>query len=143
MIPFVGLTAVEGLVFSEHYHAAHIFLVVPIAKLADVHRGFRKALLMAVALPGYLVLYLLYSVLWENPWHALLLLSPWMMITPVAMMTPMNIAHTSHRPRSPLARRRAPSGVVKPVPTMPALHTGWSRDMSQPVRPRLRTFDLG
>jgi hypothetical protein len=88
MIPFVGLTAVEGLIFSEHYQASHIFLVVPIGRLADVHRGFRKALLIAVAVPGYAVLCLLYSVLWRNPWHALLLLLPWMMITPVALMTP-------------------------------------------------------
>ena len=88
MIPFVGLTAVEGLIFSEHYQASHIFLVVPIGRLADVHRGFRKALLIAVAAPGYAVLCLLYSVLWRNPWHALLLLLPWMMITPVALMIP-------------------------------------------------------
>ena len=88
MIPFVGLTAVEGLIFSEHYQASHIFLVVPIGRLVDVHRGFRKALLIAVALPGYVVLSLLYSVLWWNPWHAVLLLLPWMMITPVALMIP-------------------------------------------------------
>jgi hypothetical protein len=88
MIPFVGLTAVEGLIFSEHYQASHIFLVVPIGRLADVHRGFRKALLIAVAVPGYAVLCLLFTVLWWNPWHAVLLLLPWMMITPVAMMIP-------------------------------------------------------
>jgi hypothetical protein len=88
MIPFVGLTAVEGLIFSEHYQASHIFLVVPIGRLADVHRGFRKALLIAVAIPGYSVLCLLYSVLWRSPLDAILLLLPWMMITPVALMIP-------------------------------------------------------
>ena len=43
MVPFVGLTAIEGLIFSEHYHASYIFHLAPIGRLAEVHRGFRKA----------------------------------------------------------------------------------------------------
>ena len=88
MIPFVGLTAIEGLLFSEHYHASYIFHVVPISRLADVHRGFRKAVLFSAAVPGFAALFVLYSILWRNPLHALLVLLPWVIITPVAMTVP-------------------------------------------------------
>jgi hypothetical protein len=88
MVPFVGLTAIEGLIFSEHYHAAYIFQLAPISRLAEVHRGFRKAIMLSVGLPGFGLLLALYSITWSNPLDALLLLLPWVMITPVTLVVP-------------------------------------------------------
>jgi len=86
MICYVALTAVEVLRFSEHQEAAYIFRVAPVVRLGDVHSGFRKAVMTWVALPGFTVLFVLYSVLWRNPLHAALLLAPWAIITPAMLM---------------------------------------------------------
>jgi ABC-2 type transport system permease protein len=86
MICYVGLTAVEVLRFSGHHEAAYIFRVAPVARLGDVHSGFRKAIMTWVALPGFGVLFVLYAVLWRNPLHAALLLAPWVIITPAVLM---------------------------------------------------------
>jgi ABC-2 type transport system permease protein len=86
MICYVALTAVEVLRFSEHQAAAYIFRVAPVARLGDLHGGFRKAVFVWVALPGFAVLFMLYAVLWRSPLHAALLLAPWVIITPAALM---------------------------------------------------------
>lgn len=86
MICYVALTAVEVLRFSEHHEAADIFRFAPIARLGDVHSGFRKAVMTWVALPGFAVLFVLYAILWRSPLHAALLLAPWIIITPAALM---------------------------------------------------------
>jgi ABC-2 type transport system permease protein len=94
MICFVSLTAVEGLVFSEHFPAAYIYRVAPIRNLGDIHSGFRKAVAMWVALPGFAVLAALYSIMWRNPLHVLLLLIPWMIMTPAVLMLPFLLRET-------------------------------------------------
>jgi ABC-2 type transport system permease protein len=86
MICYVALTAVEVLRFSEHHEAAYIFRVAPVSRLGDVHSGFRKAVMMWVSLPGFAMLFTLYAVLWRSPLHALLLLAPWIIITPAVLM---------------------------------------------------------
>ncbi|HJQ25631.1 MAG TPA: hypothetical protein VKA60_17045 [Blastocatellia bacterium] len=86
MICYVALTAVEVLRFSEHHEAAYIFRVAPVARLGDLHSGFRKAVMVWVSLPGFAVLFTLYSVLWRSPLHAALLLAPWVIITPAVLM---------------------------------------------------------
>ena len=86
MICYVALTAVEVLRFSEHHEAAYIFRVAPVARLGDIYSGFRKAVMTWVALPGFTVLFVLYGILWRNPLHAALLLAPWGIITPAALM---------------------------------------------------------
>jgi len=79
-------TAVEGLLFSEDYNAAWIFRAAPVARLGDIHGGLRKAVLFFIALPGFLILFILYTILWSNPLHALLTIAPWLIITPAALM---------------------------------------------------------
>ncbi|MFL6216064.1 MAG: hypothetical protein ACJ74J_19430 [Blastocatellia bacterium] len=86
MICYVALTAIEVLRFSEHHAAAYIFRVAPVERLGDVYSGFRKAVMLWVALPGFVILFALYAALWRNPLHAALLLIPWAIITPAVMM---------------------------------------------------------
>lgn len=88
MICFVSLTAIEGMVFSEHFPAAYIYRVAPIRNLGDVHSGFRKAIMLWITLPGFAVLFTLYSILWRNPLHAILVLAPWIIMTPAVLMLP-------------------------------------------------------
>jgi len=88
MICFVSLTAVEGLVFSEHFAASYIFRVTPVEDLGRIHSGVRKAVLLWVALPGFIVLLVLYSALWASPLHAVLMLAPWVIMTPTVLMMP-------------------------------------------------------
>jgi hypothetical protein len=100
MICFVSLTAIEGLVFSEHFPAAYIYRVAPIRNLGDVHSGFRKAIMLWIALPGFAVLITLYSILWRSPLHAILVLAPWIIMTPVVLMLPFLL-----REALPLSRK--------------------------------------
>lgn len=100
MICYVALTSVEVLRFSEHYEAAYIFRVAPVRRLGDLHSGFRKAVMTWVALPGFAVLFVLYAVLWRNPVHALLLLLPWVIVTPAVAMLGFLFRETM-----PLARK--------------------------------------
>src|SRR5262249_6013502 len=86
MIPFVTLSAIEVILFSEHYQAAYIFHVAPIADLSAIHSGLRKAMLFYFALPGALVLFALYAILWRNPLHAYLIILPWVILTPAMIM---------------------------------------------------------
>ena len=86
MICYVALTAVEVLRFSAHYEAAYVFRVAPVERLGDLHSGFRKAVIVWVSLPGFAILFTLYSVLWRSPAHAALLLAPWVIITPAVLM---------------------------------------------------------
>jgi hypothetical protein len=86
MICYVALTAIEVLRFSEHHAAAYIFRVAPVERLGDLYAGFRKAVMVWVALPGFTILFALYAALWRNPAHAALLLLPWAIITPAVMM---------------------------------------------------------
>ncbi|HXG94701.1 MAG TPA: hypothetical protein VNN73_20330 [Blastocatellia bacterium] len=88
MICFVSLTAIEGLVFSEQHAAAYIYRVAPIKSLGEVHSGLRKAIMLWLALPGYVALIALYSILWRNPVHALLVIGPWTLMTPAVLMVP-------------------------------------------------------
>jgi ABC-2 type transport system permease protein len=88
MICYVALTAIEGMIFSEHHPAAYIYRVAPVAALGDIHNGFRKAVMIWVALPGFAMVFVLYSILWRNPLHAALVLAPWMLITPAVLMVP-------------------------------------------------------
>jgi hypothetical protein len=88
MICYVALTAIEGMIFSEHYPAAYIYRVAPVAALGNIHNGFRKAVMVWVALPGFAMVFVLYSILWRNPLHAALVLLPWMLITPAVLMIP-------------------------------------------------------
>lgn len=79
-------TAVEGMIFSEDHNAAWIFRVAPVVRLGDIHGGLRKAVLFFIVLPGFVILFLLYSILWRDPAHAALTLAPWFGITPTALM---------------------------------------------------------
>lgn len=86
MIPFVASVAAEAILFSEHYQAAYIFRAAPVANLGDIHRGLRKAAQVYIALPGALLLLLLYTILWRDLFHAFLLIAPWLILTPTIMM---------------------------------------------------------
>jgi ABC-2 type transport system permease protein len=86
MIPFVASVAAEAILFSEHYQAAYLFRAAPVANLGDIHRGLRKAAQFYIALPGALLLLILYTLLWRNLLHAFLLIAPWLMLTPAIMM---------------------------------------------------------
>lgn len=88
MICYISLTAIEGMIFSEHYPAAYIYRVAPIRTLGDAHSGFRKAVMLWVALPGFAVLFIFYSILWRSPLHAALALMPWVVITPSVLLIP-------------------------------------------------------
>jgi len=88
MVCFSGLSAVEVLVFSAHYRAAYIFRVTPISRRGDIHSGIRKAIFAYVALPSFLALFLLFGFIWRNPLHALLVLIPWIIITPAVLLVP-------------------------------------------------------
>jgi hypothetical protein len=94
MICFVSLTAVEGMIFSEHFPAAYIYRVAPIRNLGHIHSGFRKAVMLWVAMPGFAVLTALYSIIWRNPFHAVLLLIPWVIMTPAVLMLPFLLRET-------------------------------------------------
>lgn len=85
-ICFVGQTAVEGLLFSEHYRAAYIFRITPVSHLGEIHRGIRKAVLMLIVLPEFIILFALYAALWRDPLHAFLVIAPWMAIAPTTLM---------------------------------------------------------
>jgi hypothetical protein len=100
MICFVSLTAVEGLIFSEHFPAAYIYRVAPVRNLGDVHSGFRKAVMSWITLPGFAVLAALYSILWRNPFHAVFVLAPWVIMTPAVLMLPFLL-----REALPLSRK--------------------------------------
>ncbi len=82
MIAFVMMSAIEVLLFSEHYTAAYIFRVAPIKSLSYIHRGLRKAAFLYFAIPGATILFLFYSIIWRNPWHATLIIAPWIIIAP-------------------------------------------------------------
>jgi ABC-2 type transport system permease protein len=100
MICFVSLTAIEGLIFSEHFPAAYIYRVAPVKSLGDIHSGFRKAIIVWVAVPGFAALIALYSILWSSPLHAILLLTPWIILTPAVLMLPFLL-----REALPLSRK--------------------------------------
>jgi ABC-2 type transport system permease protein len=100
MVCFVALTAVEGLLFSEDYQAAYIFEVAPLLALRQVYAGFRKAILVYVTGPGYLALFVLYSIFWRNPLDAFLILLPWMMVAPGVLAAPFLLGR-----RIPLSRK--------------------------------------
>lgn len=86
MIPFVASVAVGVLLFSEHYQAAYIFRAAPVQSLGDIHGGLRKAAFCFVAIPGALLLLVLYTILWRDVFHALFLIAPWLALTPAMMM---------------------------------------------------------
>jgi ABC-2 type transport system permease protein len=86
MIPFVASVGAEAILFSEHYQAAYIFRAAPVANLGDIHKGLRKAAQVYIALPGALLLLILYTLLWRNLLHAFLLIVPWLILTPAIMM---------------------------------------------------------
>ena len=100
MICYISLTAIEGMIFSEHYTAAYIYRVAPIRKLGDVHSGFRKAIMLWIAMPGFAVLVVFYSILWHDPVHAALVLVPWMVVTPTVLLIPFML-----REALPLSRK--------------------------------------
>lgn len=100
MIVFVALTAIEGLAFSEHYHAAYIFRVAPVRTVGEIHGGVRKAVLAYVVLPAFGLLAIIYTVAWGSAAHALLTVAPWIAVTPTALLIPF-----SFREILPLARR--------------------------------------
>ena len=100
MICYVAVTAVEVLRFSEHHSAAYVFRVAPVASLGEIHSGFRKAVMVWVALPGFAVLFALYASLWRHPLHAALLLLPWIVTTPAVLMLGFVFRETM-----PLARK--------------------------------------
>ena len=100
MICYISLTAIEGMIFSEHHTAAYVYRVAPIRKLGDVHSGFRKAVMLWIALPGFAVLFALYSILWRDPLHAFFALAPWTIITPAVLMIPFIL-----REALPLSRK--------------------------------------
>ena len=88
MVCFVTLSAVEALIFSEHYQAGYILRVAPIETLGDVHRALRKAVACFVVAPGFVMLFLFYATLWRSPVHSVLFLAPWALLTPPAMLLP-------------------------------------------------------
>ncbi|MEW6208673.1 MAG: hypothetical protein AB1631_09925 [Acidobacteriota bacterium] len=85
-ICFIGQTAVEGLIFSEHYNAAYIFRITPLSHLGEIHRAMRKAILSLIALPQFIILFALYAALWRDPLHAFLIIAPWIAISPATLM---------------------------------------------------------
>lgn len=100
MIPFIAMSAVETVVFSEHYAAAYIFRVAPVGSRGGIHSGLRKAILAYVAIPGVVILLAMYGVIWKNLAHAALVLLPWLLLTPAMMLIPF-----IRRERLPLARK--------------------------------------
>lgn len=100
MIPFIAMSAVETILFSEHYHAAYLFRVAPVESIGAIHNGLRKAILCFVALPGAFALALFYALVWGNLWHALVIILPWLLLTPVMMLLPF-----LRRERLPLSRK--------------------------------------
>ncbi|HET9532163.1 MAG TPA: hypothetical protein VFQ92_17520 [Blastocatellia bacterium] len=88
MICFGALTVIEAMVFSEHYSASYIFRIMPIGDVSRIYGGFRKAIALYVVAPGFVMLFILYSVLWQSPLHALLLLAPWAALARVALVAP-------------------------------------------------------
>jgi hypothetical protein len=79
-------TAVEGMIFSEDYNAAWIFRAAPVASLGDVHGGIRKAVVFFIVLPGFIILFVLYTILWHSPLHSFMVLAPWLIITPTTLV---------------------------------------------------------
>ena len=53
-----------------------------------------------VTLPGFTVLIALYSIMWRNPWHAILLHAPWIIMAPAVLMLPFLL-----REALPLSRK--------------------------------------
>jgi hypothetical protein len=88
MIGLVALTVIEGLAFCEHYHAAYIFNIAPIESVGAIHGGIRKAIFTLVTLPAFALLLIFYSVAWRSPAHALLVIAPWIAITPPMLLIP-------------------------------------------------------
>lgn len=88
MVPFVSLTAIESLLFSNHYQAGYIFHAAPIERIGQVNGGFRKAVLSHVTAAGFLILFAFYSIFWRDPLDALLMLAPWLAITPAVLVVP-------------------------------------------------------
>ena len=88
MISSIGLTAVESLLFSEHYKASYILRVAPVSRIGDIRSGFRKAVFIYIVLPGFAVLFTLYAVLWADPLHAMLVLLPWLALAPAQLLAP-------------------------------------------------------
>jgi hypothetical protein len=85
-ICFIGQTAVESLIFSEHYRAAYIFRIAPLSNLGEIHRAMRKAILALIALPQFIILLAFYAALWRDPLHAFLIVAPWIAISPATLM---------------------------------------------------------
>ncbi len=83
---FIGQTAVEGLIFSEHYRAAYIFRIAPVSHLGEIHQGMRKVVLMLIVLPEFIILFAFYAALWRDPLHAFLVIAPWIAIAPATLM---------------------------------------------------------
>ncbi|MEW6131316.1 MAG: hypothetical protein AB1757_30080 [Acidobacteriota bacterium] len=86
MISFVMMSAIEVLLFSEHYQAAYIFRVAPVENLSHIHQGLRKATFIYFGLPGAVILFLLYALIWRNALHAFLIIAPWVMLAPSLAM---------------------------------------------------------
>jgi hypothetical protein len=100
MVCFVSSSATEALLFSEDYEAAYIFDVAPLVAIEHVYAGFRKAILVYIAWPGCAVLFILYSILWRNPFDAFLILIPWAIVAPAVLLVPFLVGR-----RIPLARK--------------------------------------
>ena len=88
MVPLVGLTAIEGLLFSEHYRAAHIFRIAPVANLGDIHSGVRKAVALCTVLPCFAIILIVFAVVFNSCLSALMLVIPWVLLTPTFLMFP-------------------------------------------------------
>jgi hypothetical protein len=100
MICFAALTVIEGLIFSEHYSASYIFRVLPIGDVRRVYSGFRKAVGLYIVAPGFLILFVLFTAIWRDPVHVLLVLAPW-----IALAWPALVAPFIYREALPLSRK--------------------------------------
>ena len=88
MVPLVGLTAIEALAFCEHYPAAHIFRITPVAHLGEIHSGLRKAAAICTVLPCFGIILILFWVVFHSWITAVLLIIPWLAVTPTILMLP-------------------------------------------------------
>ncbi|HSE98552.1 MAG TPA: hypothetical protein VLD57_09835 [Blastocatellia bacterium] len=88
MICFGALTVIEALVFSEHHDASYIFRVTPVGDVRRIYSGFRKAIALYIVVPGFMLLFILFTALWGNPVHVLLLIVPWIALSQAALVAP-------------------------------------------------------
>jgi hypothetical protein len=84
LIPMMGLGLLQ---YSQHWQAADVFRAAPLLGPASICDGARKAILLILALPMF-VIFAVLSVLMQNAPSQLLLLLPGLLTLPVYALVP-------------------------------------------------------